>query len=67
LFADCERGAIPPVGLAYGMTTIVDDSLAAQPEIYCEAGDHETLLHMNRDTFMSLMEHADHARFARRA
>ncbi|HEX6136947.1 MAG TPA: YbaK/EbsC family protein [Casimicrobiaceae bacterium] len=66
LFADCERGAVPPIGLAYGMTTIIDDGLAEQPEIYCEAGDHETLLHMNRDAFMALMEHADHARFARR-
>lgn len=66
LFADCEKGAIPPVGLAYGMTTIVDDSLADQPEVYCEAGDHERLLHMNNDAFMSLMEHADRGRFVRR-
>ncbi|TMG95915.1 MAG: YbaK/EbsC family protein [Betaproteobacteria bacterium] len=66
LFTDCETGAIPPLGLAYGMPTIVDDSLALQSEIYCEGGDHETLLHMNRDAFMALMEHADHARFARR-
>jgi Ala-tRNA(Pro) deacylase len=66
LFADCEKGAIPPVGLAYGMTTIVDDGLAEQPEIYCEAGDHETLLRMNRDAFMALMEHADRARFSHR-
>jgi Ala-tRNA(Pro) deacylase len=66
LFADCEKGAIPPIGHAYGMTTIIDDSLADQPEIYFEAGDHETLLHLNNDSFMSLMEHADHARFGRR-
>ena len=66
VFTDCERGAIPPIGLAYGMTTIVDDGLAEQPDIYCEAGDHETLLHMNRESFMSLMEHADRARFGRR-
>ena len=66
LFADCETGAVPPLGLAYGMPTIVDDALGEQSDIYCEAGDHETLLHMNRDAFMALMEHADHARFARR-
>jgi Ala-tRNA(Pro) deacylase len=66
LFADCELGAIPPVGLAYGMTTVIDDSLADQPEIYFEAGDHEKLIHMKRDDFGVLMSDAGHARFAAR-
>lgn len=66
LFGDCELGAVPPVGLAYGMTTVIDDSLADQPEIYFEAGDHERLIRMNRDAFMALMDHAGHARFAAR-
>jgi Ala-tRNA(Pro) deacylase len=66
LFADCETGAVPPVGLAYGMATIVDDSLAEQPEIYFEAGDHEQLIRLDRNAFMALMEHAAHARFAHR-
>jgi len=66
LFTDCELGAIPPVGLAYGMTTVMDDSLAEQPEIYFEAGDHEKLIRVNRQDFMALMGHAEHARFAAR-
>ena len=66
LFADCEMGAVPPVGLAYGMSTIVDDSLTDQPEIYFEAGDHEQLIRLDRDAFTALMEHAGHARFAHR-
>ena len=66
LFGDCELGAIPPVGLAYGMTTVIDDSLADQPEIYFEAGDHEKLIRMDREDFMALMGHAGHARFAAR-
>jgi Ala-tRNA(Pro) deacylase len=66
LFGDCELGAIPPVGLAYGMTTVIDDSLTDQPEIYFEAGDHEKLIRMNREDFMALMGHAGHARFAAR-
>src|SRR6266478_916762 len=66
LFADCELGAVPPVGLAYGMTTVIDDSLAEQPEIFFEAGDHEQLIRMNREAFMALMDHAGHARFAAR-
>ena len=66
LFGDCELGAIPPVGLAYGMTTVIDDSLADQPEIFFEAGDHEKLIRMKREEFMVLMDHAGHARFAAR-
>jgi Ala-tRNA(Pro) deacylase len=67
LFADCETGAVPPIGFAYGMTTVIDDSLVEQPEIYFEAGDHQSLIHMNRDAFTALMQHAGHARFCFRA
>jgi len=66
LFADCATGAVPPVGLAYGMATIIDESLAEQPEVYFEAGDHEKLIHLSHDAFMTLMEHAGRARFAHR-
>lgn len=66
LFTDCELGAIPAVGPAYGMATVIDESLTEQPEIYFESGDHEQLIHMNRDQFMILMEHAGYARFAHR-
>lgn len=63
LFSDCERGAIPPVGMAYGISTVVDDSLAEQPDVYFEAGDHELLIHMEREDFMHLMDGAAHGRF----
>jgi Ala-tRNA(Pro) deacylase len=66
LFADCDLGAIPPVGLAYGVPTVMDEALANQPEIYFEAGDHEMLIRMKRDDFGVLMSHADHASFAAR-
>jgi len=66
LFGDCELGAIPPVGLAYGMSTIVDDDIAQQPEIYFEAGDHEQLIRVSREDFGALMDHAGRARFAAR-
>jgi Ala-tRNA(Pro) deacylase len=65
LFADCELGAIPPVGLAYGLPTVIDERLADMPEIYFEAGDHEQLVRIDRDQFAVLMEHVGHARFAR--
>jgi len=66
LFEDCEVGAIPPVGLAYGLSTIVDIDIADQPEIYFEAGDHEKLIRMNREDFRALMDHSARARFASR-
>ena len=44
VFNDCDVGAVPPVG--YGVTTIIDDSLGKQPDIYFEAGDHKSLVHM---------------------
>jgi Ala-tRNA(Pro) deacylase len=67
LFRDCERGAIPPVGDCYGLQTIVDDSIAEQPEIYLEAGDHSTLIHMDAAQFASLTADAMHGRFSVRA
>jgi prolyl-tRNA editing enzyme YbaK/EbsC (Cys-tRNA(Pro) deacylase) len=39
LFLDCEPGAVPAVGAAYGLGVIIDDSLARQPDIYFESGD----------------------------
>ena len=66
LFADCEVGAIPPIGLAYGLPTIIDETLATQPEVWFEAGDHESLIHMKRADFGALMTNAGHARFAAR-
>jgi len=65
-FTDCELGAIPPIGQAYGVTTVLDDSLTEEPEIYFEAGDHEQLIRMQRDDFVALMDRAAHARFAAR-
>jgi Ala-tRNA(Pro) deacylase len=59
-FADCRLGAVPPIGQAYGIETVWDESLAAAPEVYFEAGDHETLVHVNNADFMRLLEGAPH-------
>lgn len=66
LFKDCQPGAVPPLGMAYGMPTIVDDSLTEQPDIYFEAGDHEELIHLSGGRFMSLLSDAQHGRFSQR-
>jgi Ala-tRNA(Pro) deacylase len=64
LFGDCAHGAIPAVGKCYGLNMIVDDSMEAQPEIYIEAGDHETLLQFTRAQFGRLTANAVHGRFS---
>jgi Ala-tRNA(Pro) deacylase len=64
LFLDCEPGAVPPLGSVYGIETIWDDSLMEQPEIYFEAGDHETLVHMKTSDFIGLMKGARHMAFS---
>ena len=65
LFEDCEPGAVPPLGPAYDMETIVDETLAEQPDIYFEAGDHEQLVHVSGETFESLLGEAQHTDFSR--
>jgi len=63
LFDDCDPGAIPVVGQAYGVQTMVEDALMAQPEIYFEAGDHTELIHMSHQQFTELMAGAPHGNF----
>ena len=64
LFADCAHGAVPAAGVCYGLDVIVDDGIDAQPEIYIEAGDHETLLHLNHAQFARLTANALHGRIS---
>lgn len=54
LFGDCETGALPPIGTAYGITTVIDDGLGQPEDIYLEAGDHRSLVHLTRRQFEEL-------------
>ena len=65
LFSDCEPGAIPPVGEAYGVQTIVDNDLDESSDIYFEAGNHEALVHMHGDAFSQLMKHSQYGSICR--
>ena len=67
LFDDCEIGAIPPVGEAYHINAIYDDVLLDEPDVYLEAGDHKTLIHLSHKEFVKLMERSQHTRFSRLA
>ena len=64
LFKDCEPGAIPPLGEAYGIETIVDESLIGSQDIYFEAGDHLALVHVTGNDFLRLMAGASAQRRA---
>lgn len=63
VFPDCSFGAIPPLGPAYGVRIILDDSLEAQADLYFEAGDHEHLVHMTTAQFMALVGPAQKVHF----
>jgi Ala-tRNA(Pro) deacylase len=62
IFDDCAPGAVPPA-FGYGVGMIVDDQLTREPDIFFEAGDHCSLVHMEQGEFRRLTERARHGRF----
>jgi Ala-tRNA(Pro) deacylase len=64
LFPDCERGAVPPIPAAYGLTAVVDASLEGREDIYFEGGDHRALVHVTGAQFGRLMEKVPRGQFS---
>ena len=64
LFADCDIGAIPPIGEAFGIPSYVDVSLDDSVDVYFEAGDHEALIHISGRQFRQLMNRVQHGRIS---
>ncbi len=64
LFDDCDVGAVPALGMAYGLEVIVEDDLAKYGDLFFEGGDHETLVHMQAEAFESLVTKAPHGHFS---
>ncbi len=63
VFADCERGAVPPFGRLYGLPTVVDTALAAAAAIVVEGNHrHESLRLRYRD--FEALEAPQRGRFA---
>ena len=60
VFPDCELGALPPLGPAYGITTLVDSSLDFRDTIYLESGNHEQLIALDGRDFDQLLEGCRH-------
>lgn len=67
VFRDCRRGAVPAIGPAYGLHTVVDAALMEQPEVYFESGDHEQIVRVDRGAFATLMQGAQRAEISRHA
>jgi len=68
LFSDCAVGAVPALGSAYGLPTIIDQSMKARwDDIYFEAGDHEELIRVSSDQFRRLTADAHCAAFSHSA
>ena len=65
LFDDCERGAVPPLGPAYGIETLLDVSLTGVADVFFEAGDHELLVHLRGDRFQTLLGDARRGYYSR--
>lgn len=67
LFPDCEAGAVPPLGEAYGLQTIWDPntSLGKLDKVFFEAGDHENLVSVSGRRFHELLAHAERGEFSR--
>ena len=55
LFPDCQLGAVPPVGEAYGLETYVDECIFALSRAYLEAGDHQSLMSVSGDGLRVLL------------
>ncbi len=64
LLDDCEPGAIPPVGPAYGVETLIDISLDHLSDVYFEAGDHEHLVHVDGFDFGYMFKDCRHGDFS---
>jgi Ala-tRNA(Pro) deacylase len=67
LFTDCALGAVPPLGAPYGMAMVMERSLVAKPELYLEAGDHEHLLHLDREEFVRLMQSIENVNYVKKS
>jgi len=64
LFSDCEPGAVPPLGPAYGIETFLDEALTSLANVYFEAGDHEHLVHTSGEDFQKLLAGVRHGYYS---
>jgi Ala-tRNA(Pro) deacylase len=51
---DCEMGVLPPFGSAYGLETVLDESLRHAEQIVFEANTHQEAIRMAGEDFLKL-------------
>ncbi len=64
-FPDCEIGALPPLGQAYGIPTIYDDRLRRLSCVYFEGGNHRDLVYLGGREFIDLLRDSPHGDLCR--
>ena len=64
IFKDCEEGAVPPLGKAYGIDVIWDEDLIDNDIIYMEAGDHRHLICVKHDELPKILKDTLHEHFS---
>lgn len=64
-FEDCDPGAVPSLGMPWGVETIVDDDLESCDTVYLECGDHQRLLCVTGEQFHELMRTQKHGHFCK--
>lgn len=64
VFADCDPGVVPGLPPAWGVETVWDDALLAQPEIYLDAGDHMRLIRIETRYLKQLLRDLPHCLFS---
>ncbi len=64
IFTDCALGAIPPVGQPYYIDMVVDQKLLENSDIYFEAGDHASLVHVTGDNFKKLVRNSKYCQLS---
>lgn len=64
VFSDCVPGVVPGLPPAWGIETLWDDELMAQPDVYLDAGDHERLIHLDTYYLRVLFAEMPHCHFS---
>jgi len=54
IFADCDLGAEPPFGELYGLSTVMDETMADDDHIVCQAGTHDKSIRMSMADYRKL-------------
>lgn len=56
LFPDSELGAMPPLGILFGLPVVLDEGLLSEERIAFDAGTHRDVLHMRLADYIALVQ-----------